>query len=91
MSKRFPIINPRASSVIGMYVNKPVGMDHPIARIRFTSVTDAHLQFQFRVPLKASIEMTLEHIRFLYGDDIPDALVRVTVYLVYAENTAHGR
>ena len=88
MSKRFPIINPKARSVIGMYVDELIDMNHPIARMRLTSVTDANLQYQLGVHLKDSIESTLGHIRYLYGDDIPDALVRATVYLVYAENTA---
>ena len=88
MSKRFPIINSKARNVIGMYVDELIDMNHPIARIRLTCITDANLQYQLGVPLKASIESTLKHIRYLYGDDIPDALVRSTVYLVYAENTA---
>ncbi len=88
MSKRFPIINPKARSVIGLYVNELVDMNHSIARIRLASTTSANLQYQLGVPLKVSIESTLAHIRHLYGDDIPDALVRTTVYLVYAENTS---
>lgn len=44
MSKRFPIINPKARNVIDLYVDKLVDMNHPIARIQLTSVTDANLQ-----------------------------------------------
>lgn len=88
MSKRYPIINPNASCVIGMYVNELVSMDHPIASIRLTSQMKAGLCYRYRVPLKNAIKSILEHIRYLFGDDIPDELVRVTVYLVYATNTA---
>jgi hypothetical protein len=88
MSKKYPIINPKASYVIGMYVNELVSMDHPIASMRLTSQMKAGLCYKQRVPLKNAIKSILEHIRYLFGDDIPDELVRVTVYLEYAWNTA---
>jgi len=88
MSKRFPIINPKASNVIGMYLNELVGMDHPVAGIRLTSKNDAYLCYQQAIPLKAAIKSILAHIRYLFGEDIPEELVMATVYLVYAENTA---
>lgn len=87
MSKRFPIINPKANCVIGMYVHELVDMNHPIAGIRFTSKNDAHLSYQQAVPLKAAIKSILAHIRYLFGEDIPEELVMATVYLVYIENT----
>jgi hypothetical protein len=88
MSKKYPIINPKASYVISMYVNELVSMDHPIASMRLTSQMKAGLCYKQRVPLKNAIKSILEHIRYLFGDDIPDELVRVTVYLEYAWNTA---
>ncbi|MBA3756180.1 MAG: hypothetical protein H0X02_08160 [Nitrosomonas sp.] len=62
MSERFPIINPKANCVIGMYVNELVDMDHPIAGIRLTSKNDAYLCYQQAVPLKAAIKSILVHI-----------------------------
>jgi spore cortex formation protein SpoVR/YcgB (stage V sporulation) len=71
-----------------MYVDEPIGMDHPLAMIKFQSGVDATLHYQNKMLLKESIESTLKHIRYLFGDDIPDELVRTTVSLVYAENDA---
>ncbi len=36
--------------------------------------------------LKQAIESTLKRMRYLFGDDIPDALVRTAVSLTYAEH-----
>jgi len=88
MSTDFNIKNPKAKSVLGMYVDEPIGMDHLLAKIKFQSKVDATLGYQGSKSLKESIESTLKHIRFLFGDDIPDELVRTTVSLVYAENDA---
>jgi len=63
-------------------------MDHPLAMIKFQSGVDATLHYQNKMSLKESIESTLKHIRYLFGDDIPDELVKTTVSLVYAENDA---
>lgn len=88
MSKKYPIINPKANCVIEMYLNELVGMDHPVAGIRLTSKNDAYLCYQQAIPLKAAIKSILAHIRYLFGEDIPEELVMATVYLVYAESTA---
>ncbi len=88
MSTNFKIKNPKANIVLGMYVDEPIGMEHSLAKIKFQSEIDASLQYQNAVPLKNSIESTLKHIRFLFGDGIPDELVRTAVSLVYAENDA---
>ena len=88
MSTNFKIKNPKANSVLGMYVDEPIGMDHPLAKIKFQSEVDATLHYLGSISLKKSIESTLKHIRSLFGDDIPDALVRTSVSLVYAEHVA---
>ena len=88
MSKKYPIINPKANCVIGMYVKELIGMDHPIAGIRLTSKNDAYLCYQQAVPLKAAIKSILARIQYLFGEDIPEELVMATVYSVYAESTA---
>ena len=88
MSTNFKIKNPKANSVLGMYVDEPIGMDHPLAKIKFQSEVDATLHYQNSMSLKESIESTLKHICFLFGDDIPDALVRTAVSLTYAEHVA---
>ena len=88
MSTNYKIKNPDADSVLGMYVDEPIGMDHPLAMIKFQSGVDATLHYQNKMSLKESIESTLKHIRYLFGDDIPDEFVRTTVSLVYAENDA---
>ncbi len=88
MSTNFKIKNPKADSVLGMYVDEPIGMEHPLAMIKFQSGVDATLHYQNAMSLKESIESTLKRMRFLFGDDIPDALVRTAVSLVYAENDA---
>lgn len=88
MSTNYKIKNPNADSVLGMYVDEPIGMDHPLAIIKFQSGVDATLHYQNKMSLKESIESTLKHIRYLFGNDIPDELVKTAVLLVYAENDA---
>lgn len=84
----FKIKNPKAKSVLGMYVDRPIGMGHPLAKIKFQSEVDATLHYQGSMSLKESIESTLKHIRYLFGDDIPEDLVRTAVSLTYAEHVA---
>jgi len=62
--------------------------EHPLAKIKFQSEVDATLGYLGSMSLKESIESTLKHIRFLFGEDIPDALVRTAVSLTYAEHVA---
>ena len=88
MSKLYPIINPKADCVIGMYADVPVDMDHPIASMRFTSSMQADLCFQQSVPLKKAIESILGNIRYIFGEDIPEELVIATVTLVYIQQSA---
>ena len=88
MNTNFIIKNPEANSVIGMYVDEPIGMDHPIFMVRFQSRIDAGLVYQNGTPLNDAIQLTIIRMRFLFGDDIPEELVRTTVSLVYAENDA---
>ena len=84
----FKIKNPKANSVLGMYVDGPIGMGHPLAKVKFQSEVDATLHYQGSMSLKESIKSTLKHIRFLFGDDIPEDLVRTAVSLTYAEHVA---
>jgi len=88
MSTSFRLKNLNADSVLGVYVDEPIGMDHTLAMAKFQSEIDATLQYQKTVSFRKSIESTLKHIRFLFGDDIPAELVRTAVSLVYAENDA---
>lgn len=88
MESNFKIKNPKANSVIGMYVDEPVGMDHPIFMVRFQSRIDAGFCIQDGVPLKDAIQITLARMRDLFGDDFPDELVRTAVSLEYAECAA---
>ena len=88
MSTKFRVKNPKAKSVLEMYVDEPIGMDHPLAKIKFQSEVDATLHYQGSMSLKESIKSTLKHIRFLFGDNIPDVLVRAAVSLTYAEHVA---
>ncbi len=71
-----------------MYVDVPIGMGHPLAKIKFQSEVDATLSYQGSRSLKEAIESTLKRMRYLFGDDIPDALVRTAVSLTYAEHVA---
>ena len=88
MESNFKIINPKANSVIGMYVDEPIGMDHPLFMVRFQSRIDAGFDFQNGKPIQDAIQSTVKRMRLLFGDDIPEELVRTTVSLVYAENAA---
>jgi len=67
MSTNFKIKNPKAESVLGMYVDEPIGTDHPLAKIKFQSEVDATLHYLGSMSLKESIESTLKHIRYLFG------------------------
>ena len=84
----FKIKNPKANSVLGMYVDRPIGMGHPLAKVKFQSEVDATLSYLGSMSLKEATESTLEHIRYLFGDDIPEDLVRTAVSLTYAEHVA---
>lgn len=86
MSAHFTIKNPNADSVLGMYVDEPIGMDHPLFMVRFQSRIDAGLLYQNGTPIQDAIQLTVKRMRFLFGDDVPEELVRTTVSLVYAEN-----
>jgi len=88
MNTDFKIKNPKANCVLGMYVDGPIGMGHPLAKVKFQSEVDATLSYQGSRSLKEAIESTLKHIRYLFGDDIPDALVRTAVSLTYAGHVA---
>jgi len=88
MNTDFTIKNPNANCVLGMYVDEPIGMDHPLFMIRFQSRIDAGLDYQKGTPLKDAIQSTVKRMRFLFGDDIPEELVKTAVSLVYAENDA---
>lgn len=80
--------NPKANSILGMYTDEPIGMDHPIFMARFQSRIDAGFLFQNGLPLKDAITATLERMHYLFGDDFPDDIVRTTVTLEYAECAA---
>jgi hypothetical protein len=64
MSTDFKIKNPKASSVLGMYVDESVGMEHPLAKIKFQSEVDATLGYLGSKSLKEAIKSTLKHILF---------------------------
>lgn len=82
------IKNKKANSVLGMYVDGPIGMGHPLAKAKFQSEVDATLHYQNSTPLEDAIAGTLKRIRFLFGDNIPDELVRTAVTLTYAGHVA---
>ena len=88
MSTKFKIKNHKANSVLGIYADEPIGIDHPLAKIKFQSEVGATLNYLGSMSLKESIESTLKRMRFLFGDDVPDALVRTAVSLTYAEHVA---
>ena len=88
MSTEFKIKNPKAKSVPGLYQDGPIGMDHLLAKAKFQSEVDATLHYLNSTSLKDAIEGTLKRMRFLFGDNIPDELVRTAVSLTYAEYTA---
>lgn len=84
----FELKNPKASSVLGMYVNEPIGMDHPLFALRFQTRLDAELGYQSEATLHDATTAILKRMRTIFGDDIPEDLVRSTVSLVYAERDA---
>ena len=88
MSADFKIKNPKSDSVLGMYVDTPIGMDHLLAKAKFQSEVDATLHYLNSTSLKKAIEGTLKRMRYLFGDDIPEDLVRTAVSLTYAEHVA---
>ncbi len=88
MSAKYTIKNPNADSVIGMYADEQIGMDHPLFMVRFQSRIDAGLLYQNGTAIQDAIHATVKRMRGLFGDDIPEELVRTTISLVYAENDA---
>lgn len=88
MNTNFRIKNAKADSVIGMYVDEPIGMDHPLFMVRFQSRIDAGSLYHNYTPLQNAIQSTVKRMRDIFGDDIPEELVRTAVTLVYAENDA---
>ena len=88
MSTNFKIKNPKANNVLGLYVDTPIGMDHLLAKAKFQSEVDATLHYLNSTSLKEAIESTLKRMRYLFGEGIPDELVRTAVSLTYAEHVA---
>lgn len=85
MSTHYTIKNPSAKSVLGIYVEEPIGMDHPLFMVRFQTKVDARFQCEGNIPICDAIASTVKRMQFLFGDDIPVELVASTVSLVYAE------
>jgi hypothetical protein len=88
MNPDFEMKNPKASSVLGMYVDEPIGMDHPLFALRFQTRLDAGFSYQSDVTLHDATTATLKRMREIFGDDIPEDLIRSTLSLVYAERDA---
>ena len=88
MSTDFKIKNPKAKSIPGLYEDEPIGMDHLLAKAKFQSEVDATLHYLNSTSLKEAIGATIKRMRFLFGEGIPDELVRTTVSLTYAEHVA---
>jgi len=88
MSSNFRIKNPKATSVFGMYVDDPIGMDHPLFMARTQSWMDAGLLYRNGTAIQDAIQSTVKRMRNLFGDNIPEELVRTSVFLVYAEEEA---
>src|SRR5271169_6833494 len=88
MSSNFEIKNPNTKTVFGMYVDEPIGMDHPLFMVRFQSRMDAGFLYRNGTPIRDAIQSTIKSMRNLFGDNISEEMVRTTVTLVYAENDA---
>lgn len=88
MQNKFEIKNPQSNSVFGMYVDEPIGMDHPLFKVRFQSRLDALSCLQSGMSLQDAIQTTLKRMRYLFGDGFPDEIVRTVVFLAYAERDA---
>ena len=68
-------------------MNANYKIQHPKAEsVRFQAAVDVRLcLFPNDVPLKEAIQKTLDRMRFLFGDDVPDELVRTAVVIAYAD------
>jgi hypothetical protein len=88
MNSNFEIKNPKAKTVLGMYADEPIGMDHPLFMAQTQSWMDAGLLYRKGAPIRDAIQSTVNRMRSLFGDNMPDELVRTTVLLVYAEEEA---
>jgi hypothetical protein len=78
-------------NVLSLYTaDTEVGMQHPLWMARTQSLIDAEISYCGGVPLDEALATIPDRIRFLFGDDIPVALVTATVSLAYARFAAQS-
>lgn len=75
------------SGVLGIYVQDPVGMDHPIFMAKMQAAIDAQFAAQQGLPIAKAIVSITARMRDLFGD-VPSALVAAQVSIVYASIVA---
>jgi hypothetical protein len=72
-------------NALNLYTDETdVGMDHPLWMAKTQSAMDADMAYRAGVPLDEALRTIPERIRFLFGSDVPTALVAATVSLSYA-------
>jgi hypothetical protein len=74
-------------SVLGLYADEPIGMDHPLFMARTEARMRARLAAQHGVPLAQAIANISHEIDGLFGD-VPAPLVTATVTTAYLEAVA---
>lgn len=74
-------------SVLGLYADEPIGMDHPLFMARTEARMRARLAAQHAVPLEQAIADISAEINWLFGE-VPAPLVTATVTTAYLEAAA---
>jgi hypothetical protein len=74
-------------SVLGLYADEPIGMDHPLFMARTEARMRARLAAQHGIPLEQAIAKISDQINWLFGD-VPAPLVTATVTTAYLEAAA---
>jgi hypothetical protein len=74
-------------SVLGLFADEPIGMEHPLFMARTEARMRARLAAQHGVPLEQAIANITDEINWLFGE-VPAPLVTATVTTAYLEAAA---
>lgn len=75
--------------VLDLYVDTPIGMDHPVFQAKIQATMDARHAALHGLPLGEAIIGITARMRDLFGD-IPGAMVAAQVSIEYAYCMAEG-
>lgn len=77
-------------SVLSLYVDEPIGMEHPFFAARMQAGIDARLAINAGIPQAEATEQIVERLRGVMGQDVPYELIAIPVMLAYQRSATTG-